>query len=304
MELGFGNLRAQLATIVAEKTQESKKRGAAEAAAESLRQKLQKVEAEKAALKSGKDQRTEQAQAELQSLHAVYEKLRADQARAADEHQSTSSELEQAREKCKSLAAELVAATTETRQATSRLNQAEIQMSGFTHASASFESNYNTVQAQIKAIREARNQNDSAQTQLRQANEKLSEALRKSEAELGGYREREDESRRVAQQAIAEKENAHASIAARESTQEGDAGAAIPRVSPPRRRRGGRESPPRRRGEGDSPPRRRGGIRRLESWVASCRLRASEMRACLNLRGGRRDDTTQAQGLPEVAQSS
>ena len=35
-----------------------------------------------------------------------------------------------------------------------------------------------------------------------------SEALRKSEAELGGYREREDESRRVAQQAIAEKENA------------------------------------------------------------------------------------------------
>ena len=208
MELGFGNLRAQLATIVAEKTQESKKRAAAETAAESLRQKLQKVEAEKAALKSGKDQRTEQAQAELQSLHAVYEKLRADQARAADEHQSTSSELEQAREKCKSLAAELVAATTETRQATSRLNQAEIQMSGFTHASASFESNYNTVQAQIKAIREARNQNDSAQTQLRQANEKLSEALRKSEAELGGYREREDESRRVAQQAIAEKENA------------------------------------------------------------------------------------------------
>ena len=29
MELGFGNLRAQLATIVAEKTQESKKRAAA-----------------------------------------------------------------------------------------------------------------------------------------------------------------------------------------------------------------------------------------------------------------------------------
>ena len=91
--------------------------------------------------------------------------------------------------------------------------------------------------------------------------------------------------------------------AARESTQEGDAGAAIPRVSPPRRRRGGRESPPRRRGEGGSPPRRRGGIRRLESWVASCRLRASEMRACLNLRG-RRDEMTQAEGPLEVAQSS
>lgn len=208
MELGFGSLRGQLVSIVTEKEQESKKREGAEAEAEAQRRKATKLEQEKESLQGATDARMDQAQGELRALQSAYEQLRSAQSAEAEQQQAAQGQLAAAQDKVKSLAAELVAVQTAARSSTSKLSQAEVQMSGFTHASASFEQNYNAIQQQIALIREGREQNSEALGQMKKANESLVAALRKSEAELSGHREREDTAARAAARAIDEKQKA------------------------------------------------------------------------------------------------
>ena len=105
--------------------------------------------------------------------------------------------------------AELQASQTSTRTTAAKLSAAEVQASGFSHASASFEQNYNTVQRQIAQIRAASEKQTEHLNELQQTNSALSDALQKSDAELSIYRDRDDAGAKAIQQALEQKEAVH-----------------------------------------------------------------------------------------------
>ena len=206
--LGFGSLRGQLASLVAEKAAESAKRKDAEAEAARQTSKRARCEQDRASLQADAEKAAEAAQSELRQLRAAYDQLLSDHEQEAEQRQAAQGQLKSGSEKVSKLAAELVAVQTAARTVAAKLSQAEVKVSGFSHASASFEQSYNTVQQQIAQIRSAGEKHAEHQKELQQANTALVDALRKSDAELSGYRDRDDASARSTERATAEKERA------------------------------------------------------------------------------------------------
>lgn len=208
MELGFGSLRGQLASLVAEKAQEASKRKEAEL--ECTRESAKRVRSEndQAASLADAEQRMESAQAELRALRSDYEQLRSDHEQESERREIAEGQLKSTSESAKKLAAELALSQAATRTIAAKLSQAEVQSSGFAHAERSFEQNYNTVQQQIAQIRSASEKHTEHLKELQQTNASLADALRQSDAELSGYRDRDDAASKAIERAVEEKEAA------------------------------------------------------------------------------------------------
>lgn len=208
MELGFGSLRGQLASLVAEKAQEASKRKDAEAECAAACAKRARSEKDQAALLTDAEQRTESAQSELRSLRSTVEQLRSDHEQERERREIAEEQLKMSSESAKKLAAELSLSQAATRATAAKLSQAEVQSSGFAHASASYEQNYNTVQQQIVQIQSASEKHTEHLYELQQTNTSLVDALRKSDGELSSYRDRDDVAAKAIQQAFDDKEAA------------------------------------------------------------------------------------------------
>ena len=208
MELGFGSLRGQLASLVAEKAQEAAKRKEAELECARESAKRVRLEKDQAALLTDAEQRMESAHAELRALRSAYEQLRSDHEQESHRREIAEEQLKSLSESAKKLAAELALSQAATRTIAAKLSQAEVQSSGFAHAERSFEQNYTTVQQQIAQIRSESEKHTEHLKELQQTNSSLADALRQSDAELSGYRNRDDAAAKAIERAVEEKEAA------------------------------------------------------------------------------------------------
>lgn len=208
MELGFGSLRGQLASLVAEKAQEAAKRKDAEAECAQQSAKRARSEKDLAVLVADAEQRMEAAQSELRALRSTYEQLRSDHEQERERREIAEEQLKTSSESTKKLAAELALSQAAMRTTAAKLSQAEVQSSGFAHASASYEQNYSAVQRQIAQIQSASEKHTEHLKELQQANTLLADALRKSDGELSSFRDRDDVAAKAIQQAAADKEAA------------------------------------------------------------------------------------------------